>query len=216
MTLCYWPAARRSQKRRWPLATFRELSRQWPRLRLVFVPRHPDRFEAVAKLLDSSGLPWQRRTAFDGGRGRKAASGSLSPLPSPLSSLPSRPACRRCRRTRCLVGGRPNRVRRRKHGQPRRAKHDRAGRLRRRRLLRPEHLELPRHRRRDARPRCRSRCHDGDNLPASSAAAWKSPTTPPHSARRAQSFVRSQLGATSRTLELLSGLTQRENPTAST
>ena len=46
--------------------TFHELSGQWPRLRLVIVPRHPDRFEAVAKLLDASGLPWQRRTALDG------------------------------------------------------------------------------------------------------------------------------------------------------
>ena len=61
--------------------TFRELSRQWPRLRLVIVPRHPDRFEAVAKLLDASGLPWQRRTAPVGGR--RTASGSPSPLPSP-------------------------------------------------------------------------------------------------------------------------------------
>ena len=46
------------------LETFRELSRQWPRLRLVIVPRHPDRFEAVAKLLDASGIPWQRRTGL--------------------------------------------------------------------------------------------------------------------------------------------------------
>ncbi len=46
------------------LETFRDLSRQWPRLRLVLVPRHPDRFDAVAKLLDASGLPWQRRTTL--------------------------------------------------------------------------------------------------------------------------------------------------------
>ena len=46
------------------LETFRELRRQWPRLRVVLVPRHPDRFEAVAKLLDASGIPWQRRTAL--------------------------------------------------------------------------------------------------------------------------------------------------------
>ena len=46
------------------LETFRRLSQQWPRLRLVLVPRHPDRFEAVAKLLESSGVPWQRRTTL--------------------------------------------------------------------------------------------------------------------------------------------------------
>ena len=47
------------------LETFRELSPQWPQLRLVLVPRHPDRFEAVASLLDDSGIAWQRRTALE-------------------------------------------------------------------------------------------------------------------------------------------------------
>ena len=47
------------------LAAYRQLSGAWPRLRLILVPRHPDRFEAVARLLDDSGLVWQRRTALD-------------------------------------------------------------------------------------------------------------------------------------------------------
>ena len=47
------------------LATFRELSADWPQLRLILVPRHPERFEAVARLLDGAGLAWQRRTALD-------------------------------------------------------------------------------------------------------------------------------------------------------
>lgn len=47
------------------LAAFAELAPHWPRLRLVLVPRHPDRFEAVARLLDSSGFAWQRRTDLD-------------------------------------------------------------------------------------------------------------------------------------------------------
>jgi 3-deoxy-D-manno-octulosonic-acid transferase len=46
------------------LETFRALSVQHPQLRLVLVPRHPDRFDAVAKLLVASGLPWQRRTTL--------------------------------------------------------------------------------------------------------------------------------------------------------
>ena len=53
------------------LETFCELSGRWPQLRLVLVPRHPDRFEAVAKLLEASGVCWQRRTALSG----EAASG---------------------------------------------------------------------------------------------------------------------------------------------
>lgn len=47
------------------LDVFRQFSQQWPQLRIVLVPRHPDRFEAVGKLLETSGLAWQRRTALD-------------------------------------------------------------------------------------------------------------------------------------------------------
>jgi len=60
------------------LAALRELIPRWPRLRLVLVPRHPDRFEAVAKLLDSSGIAWQRRTAL-GTREESKAEGKSSP-----------------------------------------------------------------------------------------------------------------------------------------
>jgi 3-deoxy-D-manno-octulosonic-acid transferase len=44
------------------LAAFRALQPSHPRLRLVIVPRHPDRFAAVGALLDSSGIAWQRRS----------------------------------------------------------------------------------------------------------------------------------------------------------
>jgi len=47
------------------LAAYREWCGRWPQLRLILVPRHPDRFDAVARLLDDSGLPWQRRTDLD-------------------------------------------------------------------------------------------------------------------------------------------------------
>ncbi|MFO0896086.1 MAG: 3-deoxy-D-manno-octulosonic acid transferase [Pirellulales bacterium] len=47
------------------LAAFSQLAAKAPRLRLVIVPRHPDRFDAVAELLESSGHPWQRRSALD-------------------------------------------------------------------------------------------------------------------------------------------------------
>lgn len=44
------------------LETFRELAPIYPKLRLILVPRHPERFDAVARLLDESGLPSIRRT----------------------------------------------------------------------------------------------------------------------------------------------------------
>jgi 3-deoxy-D-manno-octulosonic-acid transferase len=41
---------------------YRRLVTQHPRLRLVLVPRHPERFDAVAKLLDAANVPWRRRS----------------------------------------------------------------------------------------------------------------------------------------------------------
>jgi 3-deoxy-D-manno-octulosonic-acid transferase len=46
---------------------FRSLRDEFPQLRLVLVPRHPDRFEAVADLLQESGLPWCRRSGATAG-----------------------------------------------------------------------------------------------------------------------------------------------------
>ena len=44
------------------LETFQAVAGDHPRLRLVIVPRHPERFDTVAALLDHSGVPWQRRS----------------------------------------------------------------------------------------------------------------------------------------------------------
>jgi 3-deoxy-D-manno-octulosonic-acid transferase len=54
------------------VATYRELVRKWPKLRLVLVPRHPQRFDEVAALLDKSGLPWQRRSSLGTAAHRQA------------------------------------------------------------------------------------------------------------------------------------------------
>lgn len=43
---------------------FRKLSPQYPNLRLILVPRHPDRFPAVEKLLKDTGLPYQTRSGI--------------------------------------------------------------------------------------------------------------------------------------------------------
>lgn len=44
---------------------FQKLSPRHPNLRLILVPRHPERFEAAAQLLQQSGLPWIRRTELE-------------------------------------------------------------------------------------------------------------------------------------------------------
>ncbi|HJT34745.1 MAG TPA: 3-deoxy-D-manno-octulosonic acid transferase [Pirellulales bacterium] len=56
------------------LAAYRALAEKHPRLRLILVPRHPERFDAVADELDRTGLPWQRRSrlgAEDADRGAR-------------------------------------------------------------------------------------------------------------------------------------------------
>jgi 3-deoxy-D-manno-octulosonic-acid transferase len=47
------------------IEAFQSLRESHHRLRLVIVPRHPHRFDGVAKLLAGSGLRWQRRTELD-------------------------------------------------------------------------------------------------------------------------------------------------------
>jgi 3-deoxy-D-manno-octulosonic-acid transferase len=44
------------------LSVFTRLRARFPSLRLLLVPRHPDRFDTVASLLEASGLPFVRRT----------------------------------------------------------------------------------------------------------------------------------------------------------
>lgn len=48
---------------------FRALKDEHARLRLILVPRHPERFDTVARMLDESGLPWQRRSLLENGDG---------------------------------------------------------------------------------------------------------------------------------------------------
>jgi 3-deoxy-D-manno-octulosonic-acid transferase len=44
------------------LGVFARLRQRYPQLRLVLVPRHPDRFAEVAELVRRSGLPFVRRS----------------------------------------------------------------------------------------------------------------------------------------------------------
>jgi 3-deoxy-D-manno-octulosonic-acid transferase len=46
------------------IAAYKELAPQFPRLRLVIVPRHPERFVEVGKLLSQSGLIWEKRSQW--------------------------------------------------------------------------------------------------------------------------------------------------------
>ncbi len=47
------------------LEAYQQLAPSHPELRLILVPRHPDRFEAVAEMLQARGVCWQRRTELE-------------------------------------------------------------------------------------------------------------------------------------------------------
>ena len=51
------------------IETFLALQAEYPKLKLILVPRHPERFEEVGKLLDSAELRWQRRTLLSDNEG---------------------------------------------------------------------------------------------------------------------------------------------------
>jgi 3-deoxy-D-manno-octulosonic-acid transferase len=52
------------------LQAFEKLAGDFPSLRLIVVPRHPERFDEVAELLNRSPWPWSRRSELrDGGEG---------------------------------------------------------------------------------------------------------------------------------------------------
>jgi len=50
------------------LDSFEQLVKAHPQLRLILVPRHPERFDAVADLLNRRGVRWQRRSRLDADR----------------------------------------------------------------------------------------------------------------------------------------------------
>ncbi len=49
------------------LQVYRELATEYPALRFIVTPRHPERFEEVAALLDRSQVRWQRRSRLEEG-----------------------------------------------------------------------------------------------------------------------------------------------------
>lgn len=73
------------------LAAFAELKEEFPQLRLVLVPRHPDRFDEVAAMLDRSGLLWQRRSTLVGTGSLACTSDSRSESASPGTGWPPVP-----------------------------------------------------------------------------------------------------------------------------
>jgi 3-deoxy-D-manno-octulosonic-acid transferase len=61
------------------IEAYQSLAGEFPRLRLIIVPRHPHRFDEVAALLDRSGLDWQRRTHLTGLLAPGSAGGPIAP-----------------------------------------------------------------------------------------------------------------------------------------
>ena len=58
------------------LETYRQCVARFPRLKLILVPRHPERFNRVAQMLTESGIAWCRRSQLDGQPQRGPAGGA--------------------------------------------------------------------------------------------------------------------------------------------
>ncbi len=73
------------------IEAYQSLTGDFPRLRLIIVPRHPHRFDEVAALLDRSGLEWQRRTHLTNPLAPGSAGGSNAPSGQPVRNPPAEP-----------------------------------------------------------------------------------------------------------------------------
>ncbi len=51
-----------SPEEEYAVEIFQKIAAEYPALRLVLVPRHPERFKEVAQLLEQSGIAWARRS----------------------------------------------------------------------------------------------------------------------------------------------------------
>src|SRR5258706_7187455 len=68
-------ASTHSPEERWILAVFREIRKSSDKnqLRLMIVPRHPERFAEVAELIKNTGFTWVRRSDTESERDKTAA-----------------------------------------------------------------------------------------------------------------------------------------------
>jgi 3-deoxy-D-manno-octulosonic-acid transferase len=75
------------------LDTYAALREQYPMLRLAIVPRHPERFDEVARLIETRGFACQRRSAMTASGRDEPQDSSPSPLtPSPIAPSVASPA----------------------------------------------------------------------------------------------------------------------------
>jgi 3-deoxy-D-manno-octulosonic-acid transferase len=58
---------------------YEHLKKEFPRLRLIIVPRHPERFDEVATMLDAKGVHWERRSTLSARAEIERRSGGCQP-----------------------------------------------------------------------------------------------------------------------------------------
>ncbi|HEY2415679.1 MAG TPA: 3-deoxy-D-manno-octulosonic acid transferase [Pirellulaceae bacterium] len=73
------------------LSVFENLSAEFPRLKLILVPRHPERFNDVAAMLGSRGVRYQRRSQMEQASGGRQAPGIQNYREAHASRSPETP-----------------------------------------------------------------------------------------------------------------------------
>ncbi|HEU5180635.1 MAG TPA: 3-deoxy-D-manno-octulosonic acid transferase [Candidatus Polarisedimenticolia bacterium] len=69
------------------LEAYSALRAEFPTLQLILAPRHPARFEEVARALQQRGIPFRRRSTMPGAAGSPAVE-PAQPFPAPLEARP--------------------------------------------------------------------------------------------------------------------------------
>jgi 3-deoxy-D-manno-octulosonic-acid transferase len=73
------------------LSVFEKLSVEFPQLRLILVPRHPERFAEVATMLDHRGVKYERRSQLETASGGREAPGVPEYRGAHASRSPAQP-----------------------------------------------------------------------------------------------------------------------------
>jgi len=79
-SIVFLAGSTQAPEEQYAIEIFQALSTEVPALRLVLVPRHPERFEEVAQLLERSGVQWERQSELHSEKTRGPREGRIATI----------------------------------------------------------------------------------------------------------------------------------------